>query len=188
MGAEGPMRLAIVVLLTAVVAARAGITSVWLPAPVSVDGVPGEWSKLEPLERGPAVGAFNDGEFLYLLVTAREPESIGHLAAGLIVWVESYRTPRADVWPQARRRRAAGAARDDARAGGDGQGVCDGARSLRRPGPRTKPETTRGSHARTRHRAGFEPRGERSRLRAEDSVGESRGREPTRWVRRPAAR
>ena len=39
------MRLAIVVLLTAVVVARAGITSGWLTAPVSVDGVPGEWSK-----------------------------------------------------------------------------------------------------------------------------------------------
>ena len=83
------MRLVIFALFAAVVTARAGITSAWRTGTVSIDGSSAEWTTLEPLERGPAIGAVNDGEFLYLIVSAREPESIGSLSTGLIVWLDA---------------------------------------------------------------------------------------------------
>jgi hypothetical protein len=82
------MRLAILVFVSAVVAAPGGITSVWQTAPIGVDGLSSEWAKLDPIERGSVVGAANDGEFLYLIVSARDPESMGSLAGGLIVWLD----------------------------------------------------------------------------------------------------
>ena len=82
------MRLATFLLLAAVVAAPAGLTSGWRTETVTVDGMSSEWRTLEPLERGPAVGAVNDGEFLFLVVSARDPESIAHVSSGLIVWLD----------------------------------------------------------------------------------------------------
>jgi hypothetical protein len=82
------MRLAMFLLFAAVVAAPAGLTSPWRTGAVTVDGLSSDWRTLEPLERGPAVGAVNDGEFLYLVVSARDPESIAHLSTGLIVWLD----------------------------------------------------------------------------------------------------
>ena len=83
------MRLATFALIALGVAAPAGLTSAWRTEVVAVDGLSSEWQKLEPLDRGPSVGAVNDGEFLYLVVAARDPESIAYLSTGLIVWLDS---------------------------------------------------------------------------------------------------
>ena len=82
------MRLATLLLCAAIVAAPAGLTSGWMAEPVAVDGLSSEWPKLEPLERGPLVGAVNDTDYLYLVVVARDPDSIPYLAGGLIVWLD----------------------------------------------------------------------------------------------------
>jgi hypothetical protein len=83
-----PMRLATLLLSAVVVAAPAGLTSGWRTDAVAVDGLAAEWAKLEPLERGPLVGAVNDADFLYLVVAARDADSIAYLAGGLIVWLD----------------------------------------------------------------------------------------------------
>jgi hypothetical protein len=83
-----PMRLTTLLLAAVVVAAAAGLTSGWRTDAVAVDGLSAEWAKLEPLERGLLVGAVNDAEFLYLVVAARDAESIPYLATGLIVWLD----------------------------------------------------------------------------------------------------
>jgi hypothetical protein len=83
-----PMRLSTVLLSALVVAAPAAVTSSWRTEAVAVDGLPAEWQRLEPLEGGPLVGAANDGDFLYLVVAARDPDSIAYLATGLIVWLD----------------------------------------------------------------------------------------------------
>lgn len=82
------MRLLPVVIFAAVVPVAAGLTSAWRAADIAVDGLAGEWPALEPIERGPVVGAANDGEFLYLVVSAREPDVIAQVAGGLIVWLD----------------------------------------------------------------------------------------------------
>jgi hypothetical protein len=82
------MRLAMFALLAVVVAAPAGFTSKWRTEPVVVDGLSAEWPTLEPLDRGVTVGAANDGEFLYLVVSAKDSESIAYLSTGLIVWLD----------------------------------------------------------------------------------------------------
>ncbi len=82
------MRLATFVLLAVVVAAPAGLTSRWRTEAVTVDGLSAEWQAPELLDRGVTVGAVNDGEFLYLVVSAKDPESIAYLSTGLIVWLD----------------------------------------------------------------------------------------------------
>ena len=82
------MRLATLLLCAAVVALPAGLTSGWKTDAVAVDGLSAEWPALQAIERGPLVGAVNDGDFLYLVVAARDPDSIAYLAGGLIVWLD----------------------------------------------------------------------------------------------------
>lgn len=82
------MRLATFVLLAVVVAVPAGLTSRWRTEAVTVDGLSAEWQTPELLDRGVIVGAVNDGEFLYLVVSAKDPESIAYLSTGLIVWLD----------------------------------------------------------------------------------------------------
>ena len=82
------MRLGTLLLCAAVVAVPAGFTSGWKADAVAVDGLSAEWPKLEPLDRGPFVGAVNDADYLYLMVAAKDPQSIPYLAEGLIVWLD----------------------------------------------------------------------------------------------------
>jgi hypothetical protein len=89
MALEVFMRLATFALIAVVVAAPAGLTSAWRTETVTVDGLSSEWQKLEPLDRGPSVGAVNDGEFLYVVIAARDPESIAYLSTGLILWLDA---------------------------------------------------------------------------------------------------
>ena len=89
-GGRGSAIVAAAAILAAavVVAAPAGLTSVWRTENVAVDGLPADWPKLEPLERGPAVGAVNDDEFLHLAVSTNDPQLLGLVASGLIVWID----------------------------------------------------------------------------------------------------
>ena len=82
------MRLSILLLSAVVAAAPAGFTGGWRTEAVAVDGLSVEWPKLDPLERGPLVGAVNDADSLYLVIAARDPDSIAYLSAGLIVWLD----------------------------------------------------------------------------------------------------
>ena len=82
------MRLATFVLLAVVVAVPAGLMSRWRTEAVTVDGLSADWQAPELLDRGVTVGAVNDGEFLYLVVSAKDPESIAYLSTGLIVWLD----------------------------------------------------------------------------------------------------
>ena len=82
------MRIAPFVLAVVVSAVQSGLTSGWRTDTVNVDGLSGEWSTLGPIERGLSVGAVNDGEYLYLVVSAKEPEAIAYLSTGLIVWLD----------------------------------------------------------------------------------------------------
>ena len=82
------MRLATFALIAVVVAAPTGLTSTWRTEAVTVDGLSTEWQTPEPLERGLTVGAVNDGEFLCLIVSARDPEAIAYISTGLIVWLD----------------------------------------------------------------------------------------------------
>ena len=60
----------------------------WRTQPITVDGLTGDWPPLTSLERGPQIGAVNDGEFLHLAVSTRDPDLLGLLASGLIVWID----------------------------------------------------------------------------------------------------
>ncbi len=82
------MRLATFALIAVVVAAPTGLTSKWRTEAVNVDGLSTDWQTPEPLERGLTVGAVNDGEFLYLIVSARDAEAIAYISTGLIVWLD----------------------------------------------------------------------------------------------------
>ena len=83
------MRLATLVFLAVVVAAPAGLTSRWRTESVTVDGLAAEWQAPVPVEPGLDVGAVNDDEFLFLVVSAKSPEAIAYLSAGLIVWLDA---------------------------------------------------------------------------------------------------
>jgi hypothetical protein len=74
---------------TAAVLTAAGLTSRWRTEAVGVDGLATDWPALDVVDRGVAVGAVNDDEFLHLVVTSEDAESAGLLATGLIVWLDA---------------------------------------------------------------------------------------------------
>ena len=168
------MRLATFALIAVVVAAPAGLTSKWRTEAVNVDGLSTDWQTPEPLERGLTVGAVNDGEFLYLVVSARDPESIAYISTGLIVWLD----------PAGRRGETFGLRLEGveqpllpgmtptAPAAGPAEHLDDGARPIRCAGSRQEPAPTGGSHSGTRHRDRVEPRGDRSGVRTENPAAE----------------
>jgi hypothetical protein len=75
--------------VTAVAAsAPQAVKGTWRAQPIVVDGLTGDWQPLMLLEGGPDVGAVNDGEFLHLAVSTKDPDLAGLLASGLIVWID----------------------------------------------------------------------------------------------------
>lgn len=64
------------------------ITSEWKSREVQVDGRIEDWSRLTALDKGPAVAAANDGEFLYLAISATDPEMRRTLERGLVLWID----------------------------------------------------------------------------------------------------
>ncbi|MCC7008171.1 MAG: hypothetical protein IT184_05095 [Acidobacteria bacterium] len=69
-------------------AAAPALTSVWRSQPLTIDGAPAEWPPLTSLEAGPAVGVQNDGEFLYVVVSAADQKWRPLLEGGLVVWLD----------------------------------------------------------------------------------------------------
>jgi hypothetical protein len=82
------LSLAATLLSIAVLAAPAPVRSAWRTQPIAVDGLSADWTNTESLERGPAVGAVNDDEFLHLVVSSKDPAVGGPLLTGLIVWID----------------------------------------------------------------------------------------------------
>ena len=82
------LSLAAAVLSVAVLTAQGSVRSAWRSGPVAVDGLAADWANLASIERGPEVGAVNDGEFLYLVVSSKDPAVGGPLLSGLIVWLD----------------------------------------------------------------------------------------------------
>lgn len=78
--------LAIGVSMTA--AAAGGLGSTWRAQPITVDGAPDEWPKLEALEKGPSVAVSNDDEFAYVFVAASDPQIASMIAGGVVLWFD----------------------------------------------------------------------------------------------------
>jgi hypothetical protein len=71
-----------------VLAAPIGVTSQWKTTDIAIDGETSDWPHLERIEKGPSIGAVNDGEFLYLAVFSNDTGIRGPLATGLILWFD----------------------------------------------------------------------------------------------------
>jgi hypothetical protein len=76
------------------------VTSEWKTRDVQVDGRIEDWSRLTTLDNGPAVAAANDGEFLYLAVSATDPAMRRTLARGLVVWFDPANAKKMDFGVQ----------------------------------------------------------------------------------------
>ena len=86
---------------SAVVAVTAGpdpvVASEWKSHDVKVDGRIADWSRLTALDKGPALAAANDAEFLYLAISATDPEMRRTLERGLVVWMDPTGAKKPDV-------------------------------------------------------------------------------------------
>jgi hypothetical protein len=81
--------LAAVAVLSAAALAAPALVSTWRPDPPAIDGLTADWPALGTLDRGLDVGAANDGEFLYLVASTKDPEILDLVAAGLVVWLDA---------------------------------------------------------------------------------------------------
>jgi hypothetical protein len=70
-------------------AADTSLASVWRTADVHVDGENTEWGPLATLEDGPAIGAMNDADALYLVVTTSDQTLRQTLDQGIILWLDA---------------------------------------------------------------------------------------------------
>ncbi len=102
-----PIRLILLLPLALIAAAAAltaapdpVVTSEWKTRDVQVDGRIEDWSRLTTLDNGPAVAAANDGEFLYLAVSATDPAMRRTLARGLVVWFDPTNAKKTDFGVQ----------------------------------------------------------------------------------------
>jgi hypothetical protein len=102
-------RFGVILLLPLVlVAAAAALTaapdplvaSEWKTRDVQVDGRIEDWPRLTTIDNGPAVAAANDGEFLYLAVSATDPAMRRTLARGLVVWFDPANAKKMDFGVQ----------------------------------------------------------------------------------------
>jgi hypothetical protein len=64
------------------------ISSEWKSRDLQVDGRIEDWSRLTVLDKGPAVAVANDAEFLYLVVSATDPDMRRTLQQGLVIWFD----------------------------------------------------------------------------------------------------
>lgn len=64
------------------------IASEWKSRDLQVDGRVEDWSRLTALDKGPAIAAANDADFLYLAISATDPEMRRTLERGLVVWID----------------------------------------------------------------------------------------------------
>jgi hypothetical protein len=87
-GWGGRVAIVILVLSSAILTAAAGVASTWRTEGVQVDGLANDGQTVALVERGVMAGAVNDDEFLYLVVSTREPASLVSLSTGLIVWID----------------------------------------------------------------------------------------------------
>jgi hypothetical protein len=85
---RAPIAVALACTLTAAVLAAPALTSTWLAHPVAVDGMPDEWPKLDPLEKGVTAAVSNDDQYLYLTIASNDPDARAVMATGLIVWFD----------------------------------------------------------------------------------------------------
>jgi hypothetical protein len=65
------------------------LTSVWRTQDITIDGIAAEWPEVTALDKGPAVAAANDSEFLYLTVSSKDQDVKPVLATGLILWFDA---------------------------------------------------------------------------------------------------
>ncbi len=73
------------------------IPSEWKSRDVQVDGRIEDWSRLTVLDKGPAVAAANDAEFLFLVISATDPEMRRTLERGLVLWIDPTGTKKPDA-------------------------------------------------------------------------------------------
>jgi hypothetical protein len=73
------------------------VVSAWKAQDVHVDGRIDEWAQLTAVDKGPAIAAANDGQFLYLAVATSDPQLRRTLASGLVVWFDPAGTKKADI-------------------------------------------------------------------------------------------
>jgi hypothetical protein len=69
-------------------AATPRLNSSWRDHDIRIDGVSRDWSRLDELEKGPAVGVSNDNENLYVIVLSNDPQMHQQLSAGIILWFD----------------------------------------------------------------------------------------------------
>lgn len=83
---------AVIAVLSAVALSAQRVESTWPSGTIVVDGLTADWPSLRPItSNGPAMAAVNDGEYLYLAVTAAEERLLPPVALGLIVWIDPAR-------------------------------------------------------------------------------------------------
>jgi hypothetical protein len=70
-------------------AADTSLTSAWRTTDVHVDGENTEWGTLTVLDDGPALGAMNDADALYVIATTSDQTLRQTLAQGVIVWLDA---------------------------------------------------------------------------------------------------
>jgi hypothetical protein len=73
------------------------VASAWKARDVKIDGRIEDWPQLTALDKGPAVGAVNDEDALYLVVAATDPAMRRTLERGLVVWFDPARTRKPDA-------------------------------------------------------------------------------------------
>lgn len=73
------------------------ITSHWKSADISIDGRLDEWTQLTGVDKGPAVAAANDDQFLYLAVATSDPLLKQSLSRGLVLWFDPSGAKKADT-------------------------------------------------------------------------------------------
>lgn len=76
------------------------LTSAWYTRDIHVDGKIEDWPQLEALDKGPAVAATNDDQFLYLVVSATDPAMRRTLERGLVVWLDPSGSKKTDLGVQ----------------------------------------------------------------------------------------
>jgi hypothetical protein len=64
------------------------ITSHWKAQDLAVDGRIDDWAQLTAVDKGPAIAAANDDQFLYLAIATSDPQLRRALGGGLVLWFE----------------------------------------------------------------------------------------------------
>jgi len=64
------------------------VASIWRSQDIHIDGVNTEWTSIDELDKGPGVAVANDDSFLYVIVTASDPQMRRQIGNGVILWFD----------------------------------------------------------------------------------------------------